>query len=57
MSEKPGVSPGLLRITVLAAVASLFLGVILLSGCEFIYLPECDTDCQAAGGADAYSKG
>lgn len=47
------------RITVgRVALGLLFLGVIAaLSGCELIYLPECDYECQAAGGADAYSKG
>lgn len=37
-----------------ALVAVLFLGAVLLSGCEFVYLPECDTDCQAGGGNDSY---
>lgn len=35
------------------AVAFFFF-LAMLAGCEFIYLPECDTQCQAAGGADAY---
>lgn len=37
---------------------ALFLGAILaviaVSGCEFVYLPECDTQCQAGGGNDSY---
>lgn len=27
----------------------------LLSGCEFIYLPECARNCTAAGGNDSYA--
>lgn len=35
-----------------------FLGVTVfgLSGCEFVYLPECDNDCTAGGGNDTYGK-
>lgn len=41
-----------------AVLALLFLGVIAAaSGCELIYLPQCSTDCNAAGGNDAYSRG
>ncbi|QXP08671.1 MAG: hypothetical protein [Arizlama microvirus] len=36
-------------------VGGLCLGAMFaLSGCEFVYLPECDTDCQAGGGNDSY---
>ncbi|QXP08678.1 MAG: hypothetical protein [Arizlama microvirus] len=35
----------------------LFLGAALvLSACEFVYLPECDYECQAGGGNDSYGK-
>ena len=37
-------------------VASTMLLVTTLSGCELVYLPECDTDCTAAGGSDAYGR-
>lgn len=30
--------------------------IMMLGGCEFIYLPKCQYDCQAAGGA-AYGRG
>lgn len=46
-------------VAVVAPAVLLFLGVIVvaaLSGCEFVYLPECDYDCQAAGGSDSYSR-
>lgn len=41
--------PGML---VRAVLALLFLGA--TGACEFVYLPECDTDCQAGGGNDSY---
>lgn len=31
--------------------------IMMLGGCEFIYLPKCQYDCQAAGGSDAYGRG
>lgn len=47
------------RITVGTVVlALLFLGVTVgVSGCELVYQPACTTECQAAGGNDAYSRG
>jgi len=34
----------------------LCLGVsVAVSGCEVIYFPECDTDCDAAAGSDSYA--
>lgn len=39
-----------------AVLLAFFFFLAMLAGCEFIYLPECDTQCQAAGGADAYGR-
>lgn len=39
----------------LAAAVLLFLGVS-VGGCEFVYLPECDTECTAGGGNDSYGR-
>lgn len=55
--ESVHVARNVLRITVVAAVLVLSsLGVMILSGCEFVYLPECDTECTAGGGNDSYGK-
>lgn len=43
-----------MRATALAGLLSL--GATCLSGCEFVYLPECDTECTAGGGDDSYGK-
>lgn len=40
-----------------ALVALLFLGVLILSGCEVIYFPECDTQCEGTGGSDTRAIG
>lgn len=39
-------------VLVAAALGALFLG----AGCEFVYLPECDTQCTAGGGDDTYGR-
>lgn len=54
-------SLALTTIGVRAAVRALLcLGVIVLvgavSGCDFVYLPECDSDCTAGGGNDSYGR-
>lgn len=56
--EERRTARNVLRITLGSAVLGLlFLGAaVFLSGCEFVYLPECDTDCQAGGGDDSYGK-
>lgn len=52
------VSQGLRRLVVMAILGTLFLGVlVVVSGCELVYQPACTTECQAAGGNDAYSRG
>ncbi|QXP08684.1 MAG: hypothetical protein [Arizlama microvirus] len=39
-----------------AVLGLLFLGAaVVLSGCELVYQPACTTQCQAAGGNDAYT--
>lgn len=40
----------------MALVGLLSLGATCLSGCEFVYLPECDTACTAGGGNDTYGR-
>lgn len=61
IGDNPGVFPSLFVVLVFCLKGAFFvvaLGFFLamLAGCEFIYLPECDTQCQAAGGADAYGR-
>lgn len=51
------VSRALRTIAAAAVVVALCLGVTVVSGCEFVYLPECDNDCTAGGGDDSYGKG
>lgn len=65
-SRGAGGGASFVRATVIAMLVMFFwlpmisLGMLLMvtmvSGCEFVYLPECDTDCTAAGGADAYGR-
>lgn len=47
-------SQGRKKQRVLVAAGLMFLGAVGLSACEFVYLPECDTQCQAGGGNDSY---
>lgn len=60
-----GADPGVFRtgfraigalLSACGLLLSLFFFLAMLAGCEFIYLPECDTQCQAVGGADAYGR-
>jgi len=36
--------------------AILLAGVAALPGCEVVYQPACQTDCQAAGGNDSFAR-